>query len=387
MAFVIQRYGKDVIGGSELHCRQLAEHLSRIGHDCTVYTTLAKDYITWKNEYPPGETLLNGVTIKRFPVEEERDIEAFNTFSDWIFRENHSREDELEWLKQQGPYSPALIEALGKEAADHDVFVFYTYLYYNTYWGLKEIKGKKILVSTAHDEPPLYLGLMKDVFSDPDAFVFNTQAEKRLLSKLFSFEGKYTDVIGVGVEIPRVTEVTAFFAEHDVWPPYVLYAGRIEPGKGCQELIDYFQAFSRRHQDLTLALIGKLLMDLPRHPRIKYLGFVPLEEKNAAMAAASVTIHPSRFESLCMAALESLAVETPILVQEHTEPLKDHCLEGRCGLFYSNYELFEEALSLLLDDLKLRKIMGQNGLEYVSQRYSWSIIMEKYKKLFAHLTT
>lgn len=387
IAFVIQRYGKEVMGGSELHCRQLAENLTEAGHDCTVYTTTAKDYITWKNEYTPGKTLLNGVTIKRFPLEEERDIETFNKFSDWIFSNNHSHEDEIEWLRKQGPYSPVLIEALEKEAPDQDVFIFFTYLYYNTYWGLKKINRKKILVPTAHDEPPLYLDIMKDVFSDPDAFIFNTKAEKRLLSKLFSFEGKYLDIVGVGVGIPQVSEVTGFLARYDVWPPYILYAGRIEPGKGCKELIDYFLAYSRVNPDISLVLIGKPLMELPTHPRIKYLGFIPVEDKNAAMAAAMATIHPSRFESLCMAALESLAVKTPILVQEKTEPLKDHCLEGKSGLFYSSYEEFAESLNLFLSDQKLREIMGQNGLNYVSEHYSWSIIMEKYRRLFDHLAT
>jgi len=387
IAFVIQRYGAEVMGGSELHCRQLAEHLAKAGHDCTVYTTTAKDYITWKNEYAPGETLLNGVVIKRYPVEEERDIDAFNKFSDWIFSTDHNREDEIEWLKQQGPRSPVLIEALEEESAGHQVFIFFTYLYYNTYWGLKKINRKKILVPTAHDEPPLYLDIMKSVFSSPDALIFNTEAEKRLISRVFPIGSKYWDIVGVGVDIPRVTEVTSFFAKHDVWPPYILYAGRIEPGKGCQELIDYFLALSKMNPVITLVLIGKLLMELPAHPRIKYLGFVPLEEKNTAMAAALVTIHPSRFESLCLAALESLAVETPILVQAKTEPLKDHCWRGQSGLYYSSYEEFAEGLNLFLRDSELRKIMGKNGLKYVSEHYSWSIILEKYRKLFDHLTT
>ncbi len=387
IAFVIQRYGKEVMGGSELHCRQLAERLTEAGHDCTVYTTAAKDYITWKNEYKSGETLLNGVVIKRFPVEEERDIHAFNQYSDWIFASDHSREDELEWLKKQGPYSPVLIETLEKQSSDHELFIFFTYLYYNTYWGLKKTETKKVLVPTAHDEAPLYLDIMKEVFTIPEAVIFNTKAEMRLLSKMFSLADKYQDIVGVGVDIPRVPEVTGFFSKYDVWPPYILYAGRIEPGKGCQELIDYFLTYSRKNPSVMLVLIGKLLMEVPKHPRIKCLGYIPLEEKNAAMAAALVTVHPSRFESLCMAALESLAVETPILVQEKTEPLKDHCLEGKSGLFYTGYEEFEEALNLLHRDSRLRKSLGHNGWKYVNDRYSWSKIIKKYKKLFNYLTT
>lgn len=385
IAFVVQRYGKEVMGGSELHCRQIAERLTSSGHDCTVYTTTAKDYITWKNEYPLGETLLKGVVIKRYPVKKERNIESFNKFSDWIFGQRHSHQDEIEWLERQGPYSPALIETLEKEASSHDLLIFFTYLYYNTYWGLKRTKGKKTLIPTAHDELPLYLDIMKEVFSYPDAFMFNTESEKEMLARLFSFENKYQDIVGVGIEVPKKLQSLAFCSKYGIRPPFILYAGRIEAGKGCEELIDYFLAFNRKNPDLTLVFIGKLLMDFPSHPKIKYLGFLSPEEKNAAMASALATAHPSRFESLCMAALESIAVQTPILVQERAEPLKHHCLKGKAGLFYSNYREFEESLNLLLKDSKLRKIMGKNGLQFVQDHYSWPKIMEKYGNLFDYL--
>ena len=203
IAFVVQRYGKEVMGGSELHCRQVAERLAGIGHDCTVFTTTAKDYVTWKNEYPEGSTLLNGVAIQRYDVDKEREIESFNSFSDRIFFNPHTHEDEIEWMDQQGPTSSRLLEAIADQQSKHDLFIFFTYLYYNTYWGLKRVSGKKALVPTAHDEPALHLEIMRDVFSAPDAFVFNTLAEKTMLAKNFSFEGKYSDIVGVGVESPR----------------------------------------------------------------------------------------------------------------------------------------------------------------------------------------
>lgn len=385
IAFVVQRYGKEVMGGSELHCRQIAEKLVEGGCDCTVYTTTAKDYITWRNEYSPGETILNGVKIKRFLVDRERDIQTFNEFSDWIFFNHHSREEEWEWMERQGPSSPALLEALEKEESNHDLFIFFTYLYYNTYWGLKRIKRRKVLVPTAHDEPALRLDIMKEVFSAPDAFMFNTESEKAMLGRLFSFEGKYRDIVGVGVEIPKKPNLEKFFQRQGIRPPFILYAGRIEAGKGCGELLEYFLRFSRMNQSLKLALIGNLLMELPPYTNIRYLGFVSPEDKNAAMHAALVTIHPSYFESLCMAALESLALQTPIVVQERTEPLKQHCLKGQSGLYYAGYRDFAAVLNLFLKDAKLRQVMGKKGLDYVRENYSWPIVVQKYKRLFDFL--
>ena len=53
LAIVVQRYAEDIGGGSELHARYIAEHLAAFA-DVRVLTTCARDYISWKNEYPPG---------------------------------------------------------------------------------------------------------------------------------------------------------------------------------------------------------------------------------------------------------------------------------------------------------------------------------------------
>ncbi len=385
IAFVVQRYGREVMGGSELHCRLVAERLTAAGYACTVYTTTAQDYVTWANAYEPGTTTIDGVAVKRYPVETPRDIAAFNAYSDWIFHHPHTAADEREWMERQGPASPRLVEAVGREEKDHDRVVFFTYLYYNTYWGLRAVAGRPALVPTAHDEPALALEMMKEVFARPAAFVFNTEAERDMLARRFSFEGKIGDVVGVGVDVPANVGAMAFRERYRLDSPYLLYAGRIEPGKGCAELLGSFLGRGRRGPALDLVLIGNKLMDLPGDPRVRYLGFLSPEEKNAAMAGAVATVHPSHYESLCMAVLESLAVRTPVLVQGGSEPLRRHVLSGRCGLAYEDAAQFAEAAGLLATDRRLRDALGRNGLDYVLGRYTWEAVVAKYEAIFRAL--
>ena len=108
IAVVVQRYGADINGGAELHARYIAEHLAR--HvQVEVLTTCARDYITWANEYPAGESSGGGVTVRRFPVSHPRDPKAFGDWSTRVFEARHSVNDELAWLDAEGPTSPALI--------------------------------------------------------------------------------------------------------------------------------------------------------------------------------------------------------------------------------------------------------------------------------------
>lgn len=123
-----QRYGLEVNGGAELLCRQVAEHLSK-SFTIEIITTCAIDYVTWKNEYPDGSSILKNIIVHRFPVDSPRDNKKFNQLSEKIYRSSHSRDDEIQWMRLKGPYSTKLLEFIENNANNYDFFIFFTYLY------------------------------------------------------------------------------------------------------------------------------------------------------------------------------------------------------------------------------------------------------------------
>jgi hypothetical protein len=72
VAFVVQRYGLEVNGGSEALCRMIAERMARF-HNVEVLTTRAVDYVTWQDEYPEGIEEVNGIRVRRFGVDHPRE--------------------------------------------------------------------------------------------------------------------------------------------------------------------------------------------------------------------------------------------------------------------------------------------------------------------------
>ena len=65
IAFIIIRYGVEVNGGAEVHCRMLAERL-RPYYDVEVLTTTTRIFRDPASDYPEGVSTVNGVTVRRF---------------------------------------------------------------------------------------------------------------------------------------------------------------------------------------------------------------------------------------------------------------------------------------------------------------------------------
>jgi glycosyltransferase involved in cell wall biosynthesis len=383
VAFVVQRYGPDVTGGSETLARAVAERLSSF-HAVTVFTTCARDYVTWRNELAAGEALESGVRVLRFPVEEERDLAAFNAFAEPLYARGPTREEEVEFLRRQGPVVPSLVEALRAGKDRYAAVVFFTYLYYPTYWGLRAAPERSVLVPTTHDEPPLRFSIYREVFERPRAFAFLTPAEQELARARFGTGDRPAVVAGMGVDPAAPADLAGFRARHGLAGPYALYAGRIDAGKGCDAMLAHHERYRRgRKGAAELVLVGRLAMPEPRQEGVRYLGFLPEEEKAAAMAGAAAVVCPSPYESLSIVLLEGLALGTPGLVNAASAVLKEHCLRSNAGLFYTDGDEYAEALDLLVRQEALRRALGANGRRYVDAEYRWGVVLDRWRALVA----
>ena len=398
VAFVVQRYGEGVTGGSESLARAVAERLAG-DYRITVFTSCARDYVTWRNELPAGLERLAGVDVRRFPSESERDLAAFNAFAEPLYVRAQgatagratgsgpaapTETEEREFLRSQGPEVPQLVEALGAERDRFAAFVFFTYLYYPTYWGLRApgIAERAALVPTTHDEPPLRFAVYREVFARPRAFGFLTAAEQALVERRFE-PGERTAVLaGMGVEVALPREAEAARARLGLERPYAIYAGRIDAGKGCAEMLAHHERYRRAHPDgLDLALIGRLAMPEPRQPGVRYLGFLPEDDKAAALAGARAVVCPSPYESLSIALLEGLALGTPGLVNAGSAVLKEHALRSGAALYYEDGDEYAESLDLVARDAALHAALAASGRRYVEAEYRWDVVLDRWRRL------
>lgn len=380
IAFVVQRYGLEVNGGAELYCRQVAEKLSEY-YEVDVLTTCALDYMTWKNYYTEGKEVINNVNVIRFKVDKERNVNKFNKLSEKILinPSKNTYEENMQWMDEQGPVCHDLINYLGENKDDYKSVLFMTYLYWTTFFGLKICPKKSILIPTAHDEAPIYLDIFRENFKIPKFIAYNTIDEKQFVSEMFNNHFIKSDIFGIGVELPENIHHVDIRKKYSIDGEYILYVGRIDESKGCKELFDYYLTYIKEtKRDIKLVLIGKAVMDIPKHKNIIPIGFVSDEDKFNAIKQSKLVVISSKYESLSMILLESLKLNKPVVVNGNCSVLKTHCKRSNAGLYYENYYEFKEVLEFMMNNKKEYQLIGNNGSKYVNNNYDWKLIIDKF---------
>ncbi|HUB07045.1 MAG TPA: glycosyltransferase, partial [Myxococcales bacterium] len=381
VAFVVPRYGTDVVGGAERHCRTVAQRMS--GRWRTeILTSCAQDYLTWANDLPPGTSSDGPVTVRRFAATRTRDMRNLNAFSRRLFGRAQERLIEEVWVTEQGPDCPGLLRHLSEQRDAYDGFVFFTYLYAPTVFGLPIAGRRALFVPTAHDEAPLRFGLYRQAFASPAAILFNTPEEQALCEGLFEMPGVHREVVGIGVEA-RTGDPGALRARLGLRGDYLLYLGRIAEGKGLRELLVGYALLRRRLGALAPALIlaGPDEMRIGDRPGVHLTGALGEAEKWDALAGAALVVVPSAVESLSLLALEAWGAGKAVLANGESPVLTGQTRRSEAGVTYRGAGDLAEQAQLLLGDPARRRRLGDAGRAYVAEHYRWERIEARYAAL------
>ncbi len=384
LAFVTPRYGTEVIGGAETAARMLAERLClRPEWEVVVLTSCALDHLTWENSEPAGTTVLNGVTVRRFPTASRRTLDYFELDGKLrVAPQAASLADARQWIALNGPMCPGLVDAVA--GSDADVIACYPYLFATTVDAIAVAGAPVVLHPAAHDEPALYLSAFRRSFRDIDGLVYHTRAERDLMEDVFHVGARPQIVLGLGVNEPagggRPGGAVLGIGDR----PYLCYLGRVDEHKGCGMLADYFAEYKERHPgDLALAFVGPVSAKAPDHPDIVVTGTVSEADKWDILAGAQVMVTPSAYESFSLVVLEAWTLGVPVLVNGACAATMEHCTRSGGGLWFDSYRSFEATVDRLTGDAGLRDALGEAGRSYTARNYSWPAIIDRYTAFLA----
>lgn len=389
IAIIIQRYGEEVSGGGEFYARALSQHL-KTKYDVTILTTTSLK-LDFSKYYEAGKTTDKGVTILRFNNSKPRDFSKIEILNNELNKSLNTYGKtalglDLEWSDEWGPNCPDLIKYVEKNRDKYDAFIVFTYIYYTAIRTIPIIKDKAIFIPTAHDEFWIRPDIFKQIFNMPRFFGFLTNGEEEFVRKYFKNQNIPSEIIGCGVDLPIKINNLHFREKYKIKENYIAYVGRVDTSKNCDVLIRYFKKYKKqKNTNLKLIIIGEgnITSD---DKDIIFTGFVSEQEKFDALSGAIATVAPSKYESLCIAVLESFYCKVPVIANGECAILKAHCQNGKTGFTYTSEKEFISMLDYLVENRKLREKMGLAAYEYVQNNYSWDIVVSKLDKMINIIT-
>lgn len=197
------------------------------------------------------------------------------------------------------------------------------------------------------------------------------------------------------IPVPNGVDIVKFNPKNDPTPAKekyslqgktILFAGRLEPEKGLEQLIRAMPEIIEKHKDAELIIAGNGYLKnklksfsrkLGVEDNVKFLGWVPKKDLASLYTAAEIFILPSFYEVFPMAMLEALASGTPVITT-NVAGMPDVITDGENGVLIepgSSSEITDAVLKLLGDN-ELRRRMGMAGRKNVEEHFTWDNVTE-----------
>jgi glycosyltransferase involved in cell wall biosynthesis len=387
IAFAPARFGDGLVGGAEIVMRQMALGLRDRGWQVEILTTCAVDHFTWANELPAGVAEEDGLTVRRFPVVNEPNVERGEYERRILAGEPLTLNDQQRWMNA-GMRVPEMFHYLLDHARDYRALVFTPYPFWVTFACSQVAPERSVLWTCLHDEPYAYLDLFQPVFSGVAGLFFQSGPEHELAHRIASPLAPHAEV-GCGVEIPQKYDPEGFRERYGISGRFLLYAGRREGAKGWEELLDAFAAANRRSAlPFSLVTMGGGPVNPPASiaDRVVDLGFLPDEERDNAFAAADAYIQPSRYEAFSRTIMEAWLAGTPVIANAGSEVVRWHCERSDAGLVYDDAWELEQCLRFLAESPDAAHALAASGRDYVLSNYTWDAVLDRVEEALGSWT-
>ncbi len=229
-----------------------------------------------------------------------------------------------------------------------------------------------------------------------DYYIAVSEANARYLAEEKGLPRKKIVVIHNGCDIERFDpshqppaglKASQGFAEAD---PVLVVAARLEPQKGHRVLLQALPAVRLEFPRVRLVCLGEGCLRGELETQVRALGlaetvrFVGYQSNVADwLALADLTVLPSFFEGLPLAAIESLAAGRPV-VATAVDGTPEVVVEGKTGLTVppGDPERLAGAICRLLREPELCQCLGEAGRKWVSEHFTQELQVRLTQELY-----
>jgi phosphatidylinositol alpha-1,6-mannosyltransferase len=226
-----------------------------------------------------------------------------------------------------------------------------------------------------------------EYYQRADAVIGLVDSDRDYLASIGVSQNKL-HVIGVSPELPEKVDPETFRQKHGlIGKPVVLYVGRMMAAKGAAAVLAAAPLVWQHHPEARFIFIGPASDEEAKQfenadSRIQYLGKVSTQEKADALGACDVFAMPSMSEILPTVYLEAWSYAKPV-VGGKAHGLTE-LVEGNGGGINASHEppQVADAISRLLGDAAMRSRLGLAGQSVVRQKYSVPAVTQLLVELY-----
>ena len=371
-------------GGIVFLAVDLAQEISEMGHNVTIYTT--------DLDFSNGPNKFN----KKLPRIEKFEKFLINRTHVWfslkLFFVNTSMSKEIENDK------PDIIHTIGLRSFQSIIA-----------WRVSKKLNIPLVVSdqgglTTHPFLAESGFFLKTLYKIQDFFIKKIINDASVISvaneyeqKIFSSLNKKSriEIIRNGVNLKKLVSKHNFKEKYQINSNFILFVGRFSKSKGIETLINAFSIVKNELKDSNIHLVimgvdfgyqaemEKLIKKLNLSEEIKVIKNPPRDDVISAYGESEFLVLPSQWELSPLVPLESFAFKKPVIsTNSHGIPYTVQNNKNGILVEPENSLELSNAIMKLLNDTELREKLGQSGYNFVNEECNCVSMAKNSLKLY-----